>query len=55
MVWAKAADGNIFLVISALNSYVAIGVGTDDWEWAFGRGVYLGFPFAFIGFLYNKY
>ena len=54
MVWAKAADGDVFLVVSTLNSYVAIRVGTDDWEWSFGRGVDLGFPFAFVRFLYDK-
>ena len=46
---------DVFFVVTALDAYISIGVGSDDWEWSLGtRGVYFGLPLAFVGFFYDK-
>ena len=47
-------DRDVFLVVSALDAYISIGISPGDWEWSFDRGVDVGLPLAFVRLLYYK-
>ena len=54
VVWAEAADGNVFVEVSTPDAYVAVGVDPQDLVGILGRRGELQFLGPLVGFFYDE-